>query len=331
MNPLNFQSVLKFVTSFASVKEGPNVTFLDGKVIVFGGETLAYAEANHPFGKVPVSVPREKLVAVVNSLPSLPEEEVDLKVEDDVMKIECGSVLAEIPTTNQALVALPSFKKGKSLTGVSLGDALGDVLPAVSQTMLDPKLTCVHFEGGRVEACDGFRMSRYELEEAVFPNSGGILVPGHLLKAISKRVFTAYAVASPWLLLEESEGRIAGVRTYSEKYDDLETCSDVSGNSVEFPAGLEKELPKPAKVFCKDHPDIRVRVADNSLSLYLGGSLGWMQKKFDMEYGGDPIQFSIRSEHLLSALTLGNNLEIGGGRVKISGERFSHVVCISQS
>jgi len=173
-------------------------------------------------------------------------------------------------------------------------------IPCTSDDMTNPKLTCVHYdEKGVVEACDNYRVVRWELDEKLPFKS--TLIPASSMKEVLRLEPAYVSQGNGWLHFKNEDEVWISCRTFNEKYVDVESLINNKEKGIEFTFPKDtKEILDRAEVFAHSQSktelkqNVEVECVNNILHVNCESETAWFKETVAVEnYNGKDFAFHV--------------------------------------
>jgi len=307
------------------IEQSQCFVFHDGMVSTYNDEIAVNCPTDL---KINGAVEARQLFQLLNKSKA---KEIELEVTEDELQIKTKKASAGIPLQLEINPVMEEIGKPKEWFELpkQFVDGIRFCMFSVSTDMTKPVLTCIHVKSNRVESCDNLRMTRYRMKKKI---EGEILLPSTSARFLIKYPIKEYAQTKGWLHFQaEKEGAIFSCRTFEKKYPKLKKFMDVDGTVVTMPSKIEGILER-AGIFSitdfKQEEHVRVIISKGRLTVHVKGDSGWYKERTKIKYKGEGVEFAVNPEFLKETLSLMRELTIGGSRLKLTGERFEHVVSL---
>jgi len=318
--------VLESITPGLATKEmfeqSSCFAFEDGKVITFNDELCCMRDS--PL-KINGAV---KAAPLLNLMRKLNDEVVDVDVDKNQMKVSAGGRKVEFAMEAEVMLPYSSVDTPEDWDDVNpeFFDAVESVNLCAGTDESEFELTCIHIHPDFVEACDRFRIERYELETGIDEET---LVRSTTLKSIVGFGFTKMSKTGSWLHFKNPAGLVVAVRRFLDDYKNLDAFLQDSGsNQLSLPGNLSDAISN-AEIFSSEHSVnyLTVQLKTNVMMITGKGPSGRYRERKKVVYEGPDEQFQIVPKMLLAISEKGNKCRIGNGKLFSEGEKSKHVVC----
>lgn len=306
------------------IEQSACFVFVGGKVCTFNDEIAC--SISSPLTGVSGAVVAKPLLDLLSKLP---EEEIDITMDESKMSIKGKGRRAEIVIESEIKLPVdaietpgdwvklePDFLEGISITS------------AVAATTKDANfvLTCVHIHPDHLEACDNFQAIRFPVKTGAIASC---LVRQSAIRHVPQLGMTEMAVGESWIHFRNAAGLQLSCRRWQERYEDLDPILTCDGDPITLPGGLNEAVDK-AKIFSSENIDsdqLLVRIKDGTLLIRGEGSHGKYEEKRKVTFSGD-ISFMIAPRLLIEITQRATDCLIGPGRLKVSTGKFTYVSCL---
>ncbi len=264
------------------------------------------------------------------------DEELDIEITDNEFKIKSKRSSAGIAL--QAEITLPLDEIGKPDKWKPLPKTFKDAVKfcrySASKDLIRPVLTCLHINGKYIEACDGFRITQYDMK-IKFGNDK-LLLPAEAANTLAGYDPKEYSITKGWAHFQNSDRTIFSCRTGEGNYPDLSKFLKTKGIKFEFPKELLEVLER-ADVFSSDgdlsQPTVKINLSKDKMTIESSNSAGWFKENIRVKYNDNPLSFKANPEflkHMLpiikTALILDSDKGVakGTGVITFKGDNFIH-------
>jgi DNA polymerase III sliding clamp (beta) subunit (PCNA family) len=319
-----FEAVSPGLAARELIEQSSCLVFLDGKVATFNDEIACSIES--PVAGITGAVVAKPLIELLSKLP---EEDLDITVEDGKFRVKGKGRRAEV--VMDAEVSLPVGSVETPTTWVKLeSDFLEglSIVQAVAATGKDANftLTCVHLHPDWLEACDNFQAARYPVKTGI---SKSCLIRQSAIKNVPSLGMTEMAEGDSWLHFRNAAGLVLSCRRWQEAYENLDAIFQCEGETATLPGGLAEAVDK-AKIFSSENTEndqVFVKMKDGKLLIRGEGASGKFEEQKSVKFAGD-ISFLISPKLLVEITKRTNECVVGQGRLKIDTGRFLYVSCL---
>lgn len=264
-----------------------------------------------------------------NLLDRLKKNQVEIKVEDNQLKIHSGrsraGILFQKTIATSLLHSLKDVFKIENLTwkqlpakfieGITLCGA------CASQNMTMPELTTLHIKGNFIEACDNFRIAKYSLST---PFPAELLIPVISLVGLKEFDPSSYAIKENWIYFKNAQKAIYAARLLKGTYPQLSnTLLEKSSIKFKIPSKL-KDILQRATLFSEE---VNIHINDNNMLVHSRGEAGWFKEKLPIKYESKAHSFLISSKVLLELPVKNLVAELTARTIRFKEEDF--IYCCS--
>ena len=322
------QAVKPGLASRELVEQSTNFAFISGTVATYNGEVAV----QYPLPEL------EELTGVVSSvslyglLEKITTNTLRISVKDSELLISSGGVKAGL--TLEADIRLPLDEVEKE--GVEWAKAPPDlikafkfVLPACSQDLSMPILTCIHCDlsAGKVEASDTIRYCRHTFEVV---EGESFLLPARSVGQLGGFKFVDLAIVDSWVHFRAEDGMEVSCRRAAGEYPDT-GIFDFTGEGIDLPARLSEALER-AHVFADRayelSEEVEIQLGNGQFSLHSTGDSGWVKEKIKSSYKGEPLKFVTHPTFLADASRHGSKVFLGEDKLRFEGTDWVYVVAL---
>lgn len=207
-------------------------------------------------------------------------------------------------------------------------DAVGMVAECAGKDESQFAMTCVHFHGKWIEACDNSQLTRYRIKTGI---EKPFLVRRDSLKHITTLGMTRISETDAWVHFRNGNGLTLSCRRYIESYPDLNPLLTVEApEQINLPKGLVEAAQK-AEIFSAENPDsnnVIIEIKPGKLRIKGVGVFGWYSEVKKINYNAAPIAFLIGPKLLATICKKHNECAIGNGRLMVDGGKWKYVTCL---
>lgn len=274
------------------------------------------------------------------------EGEVTLEVIDNQIKISSKKM--------KAILAM--WEPEKAMTWISHSGLDGEFnwkeLPkdfwtalewckfSISKDVSARALTCIQLKDKKVVSTDNFRISMYELDEAISKES--ILIPKENLSSILKfPEMTEYALVKTnddedamfsWMVFRSpSFGLICGTRLVVGELPDVEPFFIEEGEEIKLPSSLQSQVAKASKFsegMSSETTSIIVTLENNKVITVANKSTGSLEQESEIDYDGKSLSFQTSPALFEQILAKTETMQLRKSTLKFKVDKFQHVLSI---
>ena len=319
------ESLQPGLTTRDVVEQSSCFCFIDGDCVTFNDEIAC--RRTSPL-KIEGAV---QAAPLLNILRKLPEEEVDIIIEDGQLVVRgnrrrCGIRM-------QADVSLPIEKVELADEWQELHSDFTDAIYVAQQCVGKDKSnytgTCIHLHPKYVEACDNKQAVRYKIKTRV---KEPILVRGSSLQNIVSLDMTEFAETETWIHFRNPTGLILSCRRDIQEFDNLDSILEVEGEQLTLPKGLGEAAMK-AEVFSSENTDdneVLIGLKPGRIKIVGEGVSGWYQEFKKSSYDGEELSFRIAPKLLGDLVKRYSECLISETRLKVDTGKFVYVVALGR-
>jgi DNA polymerase III sliding clamp (beta) subunit (PCNA family) len=326
---LALEKVKPGLASKEVIEQSTSFAFMGNRVVTYNDEI----SISHPVKGLEVTG-AVKAQALYSFLSKVKRDEIDVEWEENQVVIKAGKSKAGLVFEQE--VRLPveevgEIGKWKKLPAEIL-DALKFCYPCCSKDMSRPVLTCVYVGGDSVQASDSYQIVKYRLEKKVPVK--GFLIPASSTRELVKYDIKEIAEGQGWYHFKTDDGTIFSSRVFNGEFPDIERFLEFKGKEVSFPKTAIQALER-ARIFSKGDFNasnleiVEVEVTEGQIKFSAQDSSGWFEEIIKTKYKGEKIKFTTSVEFLINLLGQAPSCIYGEGRVKFSGEKWTHVVAVT--
>ena len=313
------------------IEQSSSFVFLGNKVITYNDEI-----------SISCPVPGLNLKGAVKAgelyklLEKIDKEEFDFDIVDNEIQIKFGRGKAGMRIQSEISIPLDEIKDRDDWRELPEGFVrhLQFVMGACSSDMSKPILTCVNVcQDGRMEASDGFRLTRYKGQEIPIED---FLLPHTACPHVVKINPVEVVKSNGWIHFRNQEGVVLSCRIFEDKFPGVETILKISGTEIIFPNTLSNLIDK-AIIFSKREHDldesILITIANNRLTIRGESETGWYEEMCNMKYDKSEIKFSIMPSMFQKILNHSSTAIIaeGDNKIKFTGDTWEHIIMLRKT
>jgi len=290
--------------------------FHRGLVVTFNDEIMASARCDIGCDAVVGSADFRKVVS------KFPDDELDIVQRKGELVVKgdrrsAGHLCsAEIHLPIDAVPAPP--KKSWSPIGEGIADILRQAADACGSDESQNLSTMVSVTPGRIEACDNYRLFRYDGDHG-FQNP--VLIPAASVRAISGRGLSTVAMGEGWVYFKTDAGAVYSVRCSHEPYHEgMDKLLELDGGErVRMPAELGGIIDR-ALVMNESGFDsnITVGLSDGELMIHARKDAGWFRERRTIKYQGRSLTFAINPRFFIEVLERTHTVYVTDQKMKIT-------------
>jgi len=311
------------------IEQATSFTFLGDRVVTYNDEI----SISHPVEGLNVTG-AIKAQALYDFLNKVKKDEIDIEWQENQVIIKAGRAKAGLVFEQEVKLPLKEeigeIGEWQEIPEDTL-DALKLCYPCASKDMSTPVLTCVSVSDNIVEAADTFQIIRYEMGKEI---PRGFLIPANSVKELVKYDIKEMAKGDSWAHFRTDDGTMFSARIIGGEFPDTSSYLDIEeGVEFQFPEAMKGALDR-ANVFAKDDnnigeiPVITIVVDGKKMDLSTKNNYGWFEEKLKTDYEGEPFQFAVGIEFMITLFERLRNCVIGGDKISFSGENWKHVIAM---
>ena len=305
------------------LEQAASFVFKDGDIVTFNDEIFC---STHFESGITGAIHAAPLLALLNKMT---DEDISIEAGENELLVIGKRSRAGIRMSSEIL--LPTDTVEKSDTWADLHNEFGDALEVVqgsaSKDDLHFNLTCIHLSPKFVEACDGYQLTRYNIETGLKHNC---LIKRDSAKRIVGLGMSQVSEGKNWIHFRSTDLQIS-CRRWVQDYLNLDEMIDFKGKPTTLPGGLAEAVEK-AEIFSSDNAaenQVLVEMKQGKLRLKGEGAHGWYVEQKKIAYEGAPITFLISPKLLTEITKRTNDCEITTDRLKIDAGKFVFVACLA--
>lgn len=314
------EQVKSGLTNKEVIEQADSFVFHENRIYTYNDEISISVES--PID-VNCSVKAKELLSILSKMKG---DEIRITTSSSELIIKDGKARAGIKTESEISMPLDEVdipEKWKKIPK-NFMDGIKFCSISYSKDMSKPALTCLHINKEMMESCNGYSLTRFNLDSKL----NKFLIPGDVCQHILKHNFDRIAVTKEWIHFKEKE-LIFSCRTFSTKYPKLDEFIKGKGSKVTLPNELPDILDKAsvfsAKEFEQDNL-VELSLSGKKLVIRSEGDKGWFEEKTIIKGKSDDYSFSINPNLLKQILKLEKCAVISDNKVLFKGKQFTHVI-----
>ncbi len=328
------QSVSPGLNQKETIEQSSAFVFSKGKVLTYNEEVACRIVSK--LGKDFTGAVQAK--PLLELLRSLNADDVEITTEAGELLVKAGRDKAGIRMEEEVLLNVSAVEEPGEWKVLPEDFAeASKIVSACASRKEDNRfdLTCVHFHPDYMEGAERFQVARYKISTGI---SQEFLVKHETMKHLTMLGVTQFSETEAWVHFKNTQGLVLSSRRYVMDFQDLTKFLQVKGEPVTIPGGLE-EATKIANIFSSQNTDdnkVMVKLSPGRMRLRGDGMTGWYERSLKVKYSGPLMEFLIKPELLIELCknhkecTVSSGSDNQGGRLKVSGERYEYVACLSR-
>jgi len=314
------------------IEQTTSFAFINGYVVTYNDQICV----SHPLPNVKIegAVKARELYALLNKFK---QDKLSLSIQGSELQLICGKAKAGLTLETEINLPLSEFEnvkyKWKRVPNGFL-DAIKFTIFSCSDDMSLPVLTCIHVnEGGIVESCDNYRLTRYLIESKIPVHT--FLLPADVARELVKYAPSEMAQGKGWVHFKTKEGSLFHARIYQEKYPDISALLEVKGDTITLPKGLPDVLDR-AMIFAKRDlvmdETVQIQLQNKRMKIRAESDTGWFEEELRLSYTGDNISLLINPRFLkdIHARSRACVLSEARDRLKFESKDRVHVIALAK-
>ncbi len=318
----------EFLKTLKNIKidKSDSFIFKNNEVITYNDFTMVSCPIESTFEGI---VPIKELYTLLSKIT---DDEIECDTKKGSLKIKGKSFSASIlleKDTDPFIESIPISKKWNRLPK-NFVDAVSTCLHTASKDTNEAILTCLHFEGGRVESCDNYRVSQYLFDSDM---DKSFLLPSIACRDIVKFSPIEYSMVDGWIQFKMKEGIVLSCRLAEGDFSDLSSIVNIGNyKPVDFPKELSKILERAEIMANKDKSynlELSVNISNSIVEIKGEGDNGWYKESIKIENSNVPdMEFIINSEFFKYVLQYSQSIEIDidNSKLRFVGDKFTHII-----
>lgn len=308
------------------IEQATSFAFLGGRVVTYNDEI----SVSHPVQDLDVTG-AVKAETLYSFLSRVKEDTITMEIDDNQVKITAGKSVAGLVFEQE--VKLPVEEVGEIGTWHPVPEDLVTGLkmchPCCTKDMSLGVLTCVYVNGRVMVGSDSYQIIKYQLDQEVALDP--FLLPASSAQVLSKYRITEIASGQGWVHFKTEDDTVISSRVFDGDYPDFDVHFEFDGGEVEFPKGTTEALER-AEVFSKsdlaiqDMPVVTIEITKSRVKISAQDESGWFKETLQVKHTGEPIKFTTNVQFLLALLGQSPSCVYGEGRVRFTGEKWTHLI-----
>jgi DNA polymerase III sliding clamp (beta) subunit (PCNA family) len=196
---------------------------------------------------------------------------------------------------------------------------------STSQSAHDIALFCVYCTPSMVASTDNYRVSIYEIEESFNP----FLIPVTTVNELLKYDIHSIHVGDNWVYFFGDADVVFVSRLIDQEFKDVRSATEGLEvlSEVEMPDDIVEVLQYLSTMADEENKIVFFSMnKEEGLLAKTEKSNGWLQKKIEVEYDGEPLSFHINMSFLLRIFSRLKTMKICEDRIIFEMGKFTHVI-----
>lgn len=321
-------AALKAVTPGLSAKDtiaqASSFVFDKGRVFSYNDEISVSAPFKSGFTG---SVPAKEFSALINKLKA---EEITLTVEKNELHVSSGKSQAGLRLEDEIKLPLEELGMPNSWTLLpkTFNAGVKACIFSAGKDQTKYVLTHIHVNGDVIESSDGYRATRFYMEEGcagLFPEP--LLIPAGAAKYVTDYQPTSYAITNGWIHFSNESGLVFSTRwPEGESFPDISAFVDAEGHTITLPAELSDMMDR-GTVLAEGNR-LTIILDKGTLVLATESDAGWFEEETKIEYKGEGLEFDTYPEFLSSILKMKAKVSVTPKLMKFETDDMVHVVAL---
>jgi len=308
------------------IKDIKHFAFVGGEIVTYNDQVCIGISFKCDFS---CSIPADELISILSGIE---EDEVEMILEGNLVKFNSPSTKAKISILEESqllkmIESLDIPEKGWKPIPKDFIKAISLCVFSTSKDMTMGALNCVCIQGDQVLSSDTFRISNYKMKEKM----DSFLIPSVAVKDLIEYPIIQYSIDNSWIHFEDENGLIFSSRILLGDYPNILDYLNLEAITIEIPAKLKDILPH-MDIFTRNdfeiNKKIKIKINNGELFCEASNQSGEVQKKIDIIYKGEEIEFWINPIFLSQILEKSTIMKISSDRRKalfLSGQ-FKHLM-----
>ena len=303
------------------IEQSNHFIFRDGEVYTYNDEISINHEIDLDF------VATVKAKELYELLGKLTEDEIDIELNKDKLKIKSGKTTASLNVDDE--IKIPQIEIPDEWYDLpkSFYDGLKFCQFSVGTNVNKYHLTCMKIAGSEIWSCDNHRLTIWVMDDKI---DHELMIPGKVTAILTTYDPIEYAIDDSWIHFQNEDGVLFSCRRVNVDYPDLKPLTNVDGVRVALPKDLTGAIDK-AGILATEEFDkdrfITMDIAKGSMEVKGEGSLGWVKEKFKIDYDGE-CSIKIHPNHFNEILSHLDKMVIGENALMFSADNFVHVISL---
>ena len=304
------------------------VVIQDGWCSTFNDEICCRTKSSLP----PEISGAVRALPLTRALENLTDDEVEVSCEKGKLRVTAARTKVWVRMENSIVLPVDRVIPPKSWTPLpqDFKDAVELVVAGAGTNEEEFLSVCVHLHPEYMESTDRRQMTRYAIETGV---SGSFLVRAKSLAHLVSLQPVKMGETENWVHFR-NKSVIFSCRRHLDPFptETLTRALRFKGVPTKLPMGAEVAA-KLAGVFSgedKKKDRVRVDLTDGHMTVTGEGAYGGATRDLDMDYHGDDLSFQISPTSLIELVKRDTECEIGDGKLKVLGERWSYLTVLSR-
>ena len=310
----------------AFMEQTTSFAFLKGLVVTYNDEVSIKHQVKGL--QLQGAIEAEQLYSFLSKVK---KDEIEVEEKENEILFKSGRAKAGFTLGKEIKLPLEDLELDLKWVDLPEGfvDALGKVKDICALDMSRPMLTCVHVtEKGFVEATDGFRIYRFELNAF---DCEEFLLPTNSAKKVVDLNPVQIANSEGWVHFKNEIGTIISCRVFDDKYVNIDKFINIKGIEIKFPNSLLEVLDK-AEVFSKRdfslEETVSINIEDKKLKISSKSDVGWYKDELPIHYRGKSFSFSVSPASLKVVLDETKNAVISEKFLSFTGKNWKYISII---
>lgn len=307
------------------IEQSTSFAFIDGNVVTFNDEI----SISHPVPELELTgaIRADELYQFLNRTGA---KEIKVDLTDNEIVFKTPKSRAGLRLQSEVNLPLGEIELAEEFVPLPDGyiPAFKMAMNSTSSDASRPILTCIHLNGGYVEASDNFQLLRHAVTKAKFPKK---LIPATSVKELVKLKPTHVSYGESWVHFRNANDTLFSCRVLNDAFPEINPFMDVEGATVQFPKEMPEILDR-VRVFTKSEfmADETMEVEFNKNRLTVKGSNdhGWFEERAKVAYTGAPVSFWIAPALLQNILQSYDSCVVGSNKIKFTGEGWQYVAML---
>lgn len=192
--------------------------------------------------------------------------------------------------------------------------------------------SCICVHGNIMDACDNFRLTRYEFDTSVTEESA--LVPSQSLARIAEYPVKYFCLTENWAHFQTDEGAVFSASLVEANYPDFTDLISQKGTKFSFPSNLSQVLDKVESILDSSNVDsnkAKFTLSNGAILVYGEGPHGWFKyPKSTKDKDPDKVSFFMVPGFLKKMLTRYNQAIITDNSLIFEGDNFIHALALQK-
>ncbi len=273
-----------------------------------------------------------------NVLKNIKEDEIEIYVSEDKLNIKSGKTKANISISNakKILEIISSFDFNKIMDNLSplpkrFLEGFELCLFSASKDLTKPSLSSILIKNNFVMSSDGFRISKFDMEESIEKT---FYIPINSAIELIKLPVSDYYCNENFIFFATNEDVLFFcpainpeiIYNYEDFFDNFE------GVNITLPNDLQ-EMINSSSIFSEGEftteKIIQIEILNNEIKCKGENGIGWIESSSKLDFNSNQkIDFCINPEFFSKILQYSTKMSYQKGKILFSMKNFSHLIAL---